>query len=183
MYHLDFPWYYYIHNPGLLWKGLLTGKPYTLWHCIATVVYVWLWGHTGACFNIKMSYQHMNSIRQSWDYMIILRRFYVFIFYLVLQARFTFTGAIVWHVRMIHGLYCRLCTSFDYFQCIPYSKVNELYMICRSSYCSHIMWLEIWHSCALIHWGQDKIAAISQMTFSNEWKCVNFAKYFTEVCS
>ena len=36
------------------------------------------------------------------------------------------------------------------------------------------------------HWGRDKMAAISQTTFSNtflEWKYMNFAYDFTEVCT
>ena len=38
----------------------------------------------------------------------------------------------------------------------------------------------------LTHWGQDKMAAVSQATFQMhflEWKCWNFDYDFNEVCS
>ena len=38
----------------------------------------------------------------------------------------------------------------------------------------------------LTHWGRDKMAAIFQTIFQMhflEWKCMNFVKDFTEVCS
>ena len=38
----------------------------------------------------------------------------------------------------------------------------------------------------LTHWGRDKMAAIIQQHFEMdflEWKCMNFASDFTEICS
>ena len=95
------------------------------------------------------------------------------------------TGSIHWVVCFsIRYLNLRLLISTIFFTCLkhlPLTKnAQHAHQVCIfgvSTICY------VW---CLTHWGRDEIATIWHATFWNaflKWKCLNFNKNFTEVCS